>query len=272
MRATVDLLDATNADTGARLNRRAAHQESLVGDYETGAWSVGARSSTSARVLTDPRERPSSSAATASSTCAPPGASCRNGASRPSCSTPSTIASNRCATTRVSAARPGSASATTPAASDRRAADAKIAAHDAAASRPACSASPSLSLAHDGERRRDAARRSRRASIALAAPPQRIVSLLPSLTESVCAIGACARLVGTDRFSNWPASVAALPKLGGLDDVRIEARGRAQARRRPGVAVGARDRSARAARPEGDRARVAQSRRRQAYADACSPA
>jgi iron complex transport system substrate-binding protein len=59
--------------------------------------------------------------------------------------------------------------------------------------------------------------------VALATPPQRIVSLLPSLTESVCAIGACARLVGTDRFSNWPASVAALPKLGGFDDVRIEA-------------------------------------------------
>jgi iron complex transport system substrate-binding protein len=60
-------------------------------------------------------------------------------------------------------------------------------------------------------------------SVVLAAAPQRIVSLLPSLTESVCAIGACARLVGTDRFSNWPASVAALPKLGDLDDVQIEA-------------------------------------------------
>jgi iron complex transport system substrate-binding protein len=63
----------------------------------------------------------------------------------------------------------------------------------------------------------------RGAQIVFAAPPQRIVSLLPSLTESVCAIGACARLVGTDRFSNWPPSVAALPKLGGFDDVRVEA-------------------------------------------------
>ena len=45
----------------------------------------------------------------------------------------------------------------------------------------------------------------------LAAPPQRIVSLLPSLTESVCALGGCTRLVGTDRFSNAPASVLALP-------------------------------------------------------------
>jgi iron complex transport system substrate-binding protein len=52
--------------------------------------------------------------------------------------------------------------------------------------------------------------------------PQRIVSLMPSLTESVCALGACALLVGTDRFSNWPASVRSLPKLGGVDDAQIE--------------------------------------------------
>ena len=54
------------------------------------------------------------------------------------------------------------------------------------------------------------------------APPTRIVSLLPSLTESVCALGGCAKLVGTDRFSNSPASVLALPKLGGLDDAQVE--------------------------------------------------
>jgi iron complex transport system substrate-binding protein len=62
----------------------------------------------------------------------------------------------------------------------------------------------------------------RGALLTLAAPPQRIVSLLPSLTESVCALGACARLVGTDRFSNSPASVRALPKLGGIDDAQVE--------------------------------------------------
>ncbi len=53
-------------------------------------------------------------------------------------------------------------------------------------------------------------------------PPTRIVSLLPSITESVCALGACERLVGTDRYSDVPASVQALPKLGGLDDVQVE--------------------------------------------------
>jgi iron complex transport system substrate-binding protein len=62
----------------------------------------------------------------------------------------------------------------------------------------------------------------RGATLVLPAPPQRIVSLLPSLTESVCALGACARLVGTDRFSNSPASVIGLPKLGGIDDAQIE--------------------------------------------------
>ena len=55
-----------------------------------------------------------------------------------------------------------------------------------------------------------------------AAPPQRIVSLLPSITESVCALGACARLVGVDRYSNAPAQVDALPKLGCLDDAQVE--------------------------------------------------
>lgn len=56
-----------------------------------------------------------------------------------------------------------------------------------------------------------------------ATPPQRIVSLLPSLTESVCALGACARLVGVDRYSNHPPSVRGLPNVGGLDDSNVEA-------------------------------------------------
>jgi iron complex transport system substrate-binding protein len=55
-----------------------------------------------------------------------------------------------------------------------------------------------------------------------AQPPQRVVTLLPSLTEAVCVVGACGRLVGTDRYSNWPAAVAALPKVGGLDDAVVE--------------------------------------------------
>jgi iron complex transport system substrate-binding protein len=53
--------------------------------------------------------------------------------------------------------------------------------------------------------------------------PQRVISMLPSLTETVCALGACERLVATDRFSNWPEQVNALPKVGGLDDAEVEA-------------------------------------------------
>lgn len=55
-----------------------------------------------------------------------------------------------------------------------------------------------------------------------AQPPQRVVSLLPSLTETVCVLGACDRLVGVDRHSNWPQRVQALPKLGGLNDTSVE--------------------------------------------------
>ena len=53
-------------------------------------------------------------------------------------------------------------------------------------------------------------------------PPQRVITLLPSLTETVCALGECSRLVGTDRYSDWPRMVVALPKAGGLDDAQIE--------------------------------------------------
>ncbi|WP_457390355.1 ABC transporter substrate-binding protein [Roseateles sp. P5_E1] len=56
----------------------------------------------------------------------------------------------------------------------------------------------------------------------ISTPPQRIVSLLPSLTETVCELGACARLVGVDRYSNFPASVNALPKVGGMEDTNVE--------------------------------------------------
>lgn len=59
-------------------------------------------------------------------------------------------------------------------------------------------------------------------SVSFARPPQRIVSLLPSLSESVCALDACARLVGVDDYSNYPESVRRLPHVGGLEDARVE--------------------------------------------------
>jgi len=60
-------------------------------------------------------------------------------------------------------------------------------------------------------------------AVTLPQAPQRIVSLLPSLTETVCELGQCHRLVGVDRYSNFPAAVRALPKTGGGIDPNIEA-------------------------------------------------
>ena len=59
-------------------------------------------------------------------------------------------------------------------------------------------------------------------SVTLARPPLRVVSLSPALSETVCALHLCGRLVGTDRYSNWPDELRPLPKLGGLDDTQIE--------------------------------------------------
>lgn len=61
-----------------------------------------------------------------------------------------------------------------------------------------------------------------RREVRLPRPALRVVSLAPSLTETVCALGECTRLVAVDRYSDWPPEVRALPKAGGLDDTPIE--------------------------------------------------
>ena len=60
-------------------------------------------------------------------------------------------------------------------------------------------------------------------TVTLPRPPQRIVSLLPSLTETLCALDQCHRVVGVDRYSNWPEAVTRLPQVGGGLDPNIEA-------------------------------------------------
>ncbi|MEO6017048.1 MAG: helical backbone metal receptor, partial [Polaromonas sp.] len=60
-------------------------------------------------------------------------------------------------------------------------------------------------------------------TVTFAVSPQRIVTLLPSLTETVCELGQCNRLVGVDRYSNYPAQVRSLPQTGGGIDPNIEA-------------------------------------------------
>lgn len=74
-----------------------------------------------------------------------------------------------------------------------------------------CSASHAMTVLDDAQQK-----------VQIPAPPQRIVSLLPALTETVCALGQCQRLVGVDRYSNWPDSLKALPRMGGGLDPNIE--------------------------------------------------
>ncbi len=59
--------------------------------------------------------------------------------------------------------------------------------------------------------------------VTLSAKPMRVVSMLPSHTETLCAVGACDTLVGVDRYSDFPAQVQDLPTLGGsLEGANLE--------------------------------------------------
>lgn len=50
-------------------------------------------------------------------------------------------------------------------------------------------------------------------TVSIPAAPERIVSLAPSNTEIVCALGACERLVGVTDFDDYPAEVTSLAKV-----------------------------------------------------------
>ena len=58
-------------------------------------------------------------------------------------------------------------------------------------------------------------------TVRLAAPPRRVVSLAPSLTEIVLLLGRDGSLVGVTRFCDVPAA-AALPRIGGVSDPDVE--------------------------------------------------
>lgn len=79
-----------------------------------------------------------------------------------------------------------------------------------------------LMLACNFSQAQVAIRDDRGVTVLLERPPQRIISLVPSLTEMLCELGACDRLIGTDRYSNYPEQVKSLPKAGGLDDANVE--------------------------------------------------
>jgi iron complex transport system substrate-binding protein len=57
----------------------------------------------------------------------------------------------------------------------------------------------------------------------LAPVPQRIVTVAPSATELVFALGAGDRLIGVSRYDDYPESAKSLPKVGGFLDPSVEA-------------------------------------------------
>jgi iron complex transport system substrate-binding protein len=58
--------------------------------------------------------------------------------------------------------------------------------------------------------------------VTLRQPIERIVSLLPSHTETLFALGLGDRLVGVDEFSDFPPATRTLPKLGNAFGVSVE--------------------------------------------------
>ena len=53
-------------------------------------------------------------------------------------------------------------------------------------------------------------------------PPQRIVSLAPSTTEVLFALGAGAQMIAVTRYCDFPPEALTLPKVGGVADLSLE--------------------------------------------------
>ena len=60
------------------------------------------------------------------------------------------------------------------------------------------------------------------ATIVLARPAQRIVSLAPHLTEQLFAVGSGTRIVGTTEFADWPEAARRIPRVGRAHSVDLE--------------------------------------------------
>lgn len=60
-------------------------------------------------------------------------------------------------------------------------------------------------------------------SVTLPSPAERVISLSPSNTEILYAVGAGEALIARDEFSNYPAEAAGLPSIGGsMSDYNLE--------------------------------------------------
>jgi len=69
--------------------------------------------------------------------------------------------------------------------------------------------------------------------------PQRVVSLAPSVTETVFALGFGSRLVGVTTYCDYPAEALRLPKIGGFINPSVEA----IVEKRPDLVIGVKDSS-----------------------------
>lgn len=63
---------------------------------------------------------------------------------------------------------------------------------------------------------------SRTMTVAAQTPPQRIISLIPSTTEMLFAMGAGARVIGVSTFDRYPPEAMTRTKVGGLIDPDVE--------------------------------------------------
>lgn len=60
-------------------------------------------------------------------------------------------------------------------------------------------------------------------TVTIEAEPNRIISVAPNITETICALGLEDKLVGRTNYCDYPASVTAIESIGLLSDPSIEA-------------------------------------------------
>jgi len=54
----------------------------------------------------------------------------------------------------------------------------------------------------------------RKNNLPLLATPSSIISLLPSITEAICSLGRCDKIIGVDDYSNYPAQIKSVKHVG----------------------------------------------------------
>jgi iron complex transport system substrate-binding protein len=60
-------------------------------------------------------------------------------------------------------------------------------------------------------------------TISIAQPARRIVALSPHIVETLFAAGAGSKIVGTVEYSDYPSSAKSIPRIGGYENINLEA-------------------------------------------------